>query len=167
MEPNRESKIHLFSRFRWCGRVFRRVALFYRVRRKRVFIAMGNENVDFRTLHFQYDFNGTTLVSLGLAKERPGTFFERPRLAWSSPEQPWDAIFTTWSASGCRFPEILHKIVGHSADDVPMTFRWHSDDIPMTFRWLSDDFSMTSRWLSDDFPMTYPCLPVDIPLTFL
>ena len=57
MEPNRESKIHLFSRVRWCGRVFRRVALFYRVRQKRVFIAMGNENVDFGTLHFHSDFN--------------------------------------------------------------------------------------------------------------
>ena len=67
---------------------------------------------------------GSPWAPLSLPRNAPcRTFFERPRLAWSSPEQPWDAIFTTWSASGCRFPEILHKIVGHSADDVPMTFR--------------------------------------------
>ena len=83
--------------------MFRRVALFYRVRRKRVFIAMGNENVDFRTLHFQYDFNEIPLGPPGTPKESPGLLLEVskafPRTSlgtiWRLPKvvlgSPWDS----------------------------------------------------------------------------
>ena len=68
------------------GAVFRRVALFYRVLQKRVFIAMGNENVDFGTLHFHIDFNG---IPSGPARDPQDT----PRLHLEVPKhsqgRPW------------------------------------------------------------------------------
>ena len=74
--PIGNPKFIFFSSFRWCGRVFRRVALFYCVRRKRVFIAMGNENVDFRTLHFHCDFNEIPLGPPGSPKDSPELLLE-------------------------------------------------------------------------------------------
>jgi len=115
MEPNRESQIHSFSRFRLCGRVFRRVALFYCVRRKRVFIAMGNENVDFRTLHFHCDFNEillgphwesqglprTTFGSLqGVPRDVLGASKDALRVLGDALGTPWDHPGLPWACQG-------------------------------------------------------------------
>ena len=66
--------------------MFRRVALFYRFRRKRVFIAMGNENVDFGTLHFHSDFNGIPPGLPGCPQGVPGRLLSSP---WRPQGRPW------------------------------------------------------------------------------
>ena len=55
--PIGDPKLIICLSVRWCGRVCRSIALFYSVRRVRVSIAMGNENVDRGTHHFHSDFN--------------------------------------------------------------------------------------------------------------
>ena len=84
MEPNGEHLIHHYSRFQWWGAVLRRVALFYRVRRKRVFIAMGNENFDFATLHFASHFNEIPPGTPGGSQDSPGLLLEVSKaLPWT------------------------------------------------------------------------------------
>ena len=111
MEPNRESKIHLFLCFRRCGRVCRRVALFYCVRRKRVFIAMDNENVDFRTSIFTVISMEFLLGPLGVPRTPQNYFWKSPRRSqgrpWGfqgRPEGPWgrsrDPLGPPWAPLG-------------------------------------------------------------------
>ena len=66
--------------------MFRRVAFFYRVCRTRVFIALGNENVDFGTLHFHSDFDGIPPGAPGEAQGVPGRLLRSP---WRPQGRPW------------------------------------------------------------------------------
>ena len=75
-----------YLRFPWWGAVFRRVALFYRVRPKHVIIAMGNEHVDFGTLHFHIDFNEIPSGPARGPQDTPRLHFEVPK---HSQGRPW------------------------------------------------------------------------------
>ena len=66
--------------------MFRRVALFYSFRRKRVFIAMGGGNVDFVTLHLHSDFNEIPPGLPGGPQGVPGRLLSFP---WRPQGRPW------------------------------------------------------------------------------
>ena len=108
MDADREPNIHIFLCVCWWGRMCRRVSLLYRVCRKFVCIAMGNDNVDFRTLHFQSDFKEIPTGPPGCPQDVPGRYFQSQCRPQGRP----------WSPQG-RF----QSLPGLSGDPFEMTVR--------------------------------------------